>query len=95
MSLSTPEKTGKLIAYALLTGASVQDACRFGAEAQRLDSALSRLAYQIFVAMDFMAADYAAAGDEGHPVRTLSDTFRQMSKTNTNALTATHIIQRN
>jgi hypothetical protein len=30
--------------------------------------------------MKFVAGDSAAAGNEGHPISTLSDTFRQMRK---------------
>lgn len=84
-----PEQTGRLTAHALLTGASIEDACSFGSEVQRFDTALSGLAYQVSVAMKFIATDTAAAGKEGHPVSTLSDTFRLMRKANINTLTAT------
>ncbi|MEI9603781.1 hypothetical protein V5053_15995 [Enterobacter hormaechei] len=89
VSRDNPEKTGRLIAHAWLTGASVEDAYRFGSEAQQFDTALSGLAYQVSVAMKFVAGDSAAAGNEGHPISTLSDTFRQMRKVSSTLLTAT------
>ncbi|WP_426727411.1 hypothetical protein [Enterobacter cloacae complex sp. 288G10] len=39
--------------------------------------------------MKFVAGDSAAAGNEGHPISTLSDTFRQMRKVSNTLLTAT------
>lgn len=89
ISRDNPEKTGRLIAHALLTGASIEDACRFASEAQQFDTALSGLAYQVAVAMKFVAGDSAAVRNEGHPVITLSDSFRLMRKANINTLTAT------
>ncbi|SUI40123.1 Uncharacterised protein [Salmonella enterica subsp. enterica] len=88
MSRDTPEKTGRLIAHALLTGSSIKDACRFGSEAQQYDTALSGLAYQVAMAMKFVAGDSATEGNEGHPVITFSDSLRLMRKAKINSVTA-------
>ncbi|MGL9585668.1 hypothetical protein [Escherichia coli] len=84
-----PDKTGRLIAHALLEGASIDDARHFGIQAQMFDTALSRLAYQVSVAMKFVARDSATERNEGHPVSTLADTFRMMRKLDIDTLTAT------
>ena len=68
--------TGKLIAYSLLMGNSVADAYRAG-----LDDAISTLAYEVSLVMQYLDRDAAAKGIEGNPVSTLTENFRQMRKT--------------
>lgn len=75
-----PVNTGKLVAYSLLIGASVDDAYRSGLEAKQFDSAISRLAYDVSLAMNFLSRDAEAKGIVGNPVSTLADTFRLMRK---------------
>ncbi|HGO5392999.1 TPA: hypothetical protein ACK2W2_001629 [Klebsiella michiganensis] len=73
--------TGKLIAYSLLMGNSVADAYRAGLEAIDFDDAISTLAYEVSLVMQYLDRDAAAKGIEGNPVSTLTENFRQMRKT--------------